>query len=190
MKKSFILIALITLVQTSFAQQSKKFRLGFDVLGLSSPTSGGGAGLSVALEPKFNLSNQLNIGLKLGVSAMAKEVEKISANIQSTVLVGLTSDYYFHKSGSFAPFIGVGLGQYNLGTVSVDLIKETIGNPIQLGNKLGGLVRVGFEAGKFRLSGELNLLPETKYGTSSIKNSYSTLSLGFYVGGGKWKNKK
>jgi len=189
MKKSIILIALITLVQTSFAQQNKKFRLGFDVLGFSSPISGGG-GISVALEPKFNLSNQLNIGLKLGVSAMAKEVDKKSANIQSTVLVGLTSDYYFHKSGSFAPFIGVGLGQYNLGTVSVDLIKETIGNPIQLGDKLGGLVRVGFEAGKFRLSGELNLLPETTYGTSSIKNSYSTLSLGFYVGGGKWKNKK
>ncbi len=189
MKKIIILITLITIVQTSFAQQAKKIRLGFDLLGISLPTTGGG-GVSIALEPKFNLSNKLNIGLKLGVSAMAKEVNQKSAEIQSTVLVGLTSDYYFHKSGSFAPFIGLGLGQYNLGTAKVDVIQETINSPIQLGNKLGGLVRTGFEAGKFRLSLELNLLPESTYGTTSIKNSYSTLSLGFFLGGGKWKNSK
>jgi len=51
------------------------------------------------------------------------------------------------------------------------------------------MVRGGVELGKFRAALEYNILPKSNLLIGqSINNSYVGLSLGFYFGGGRWKN--
>jgi hypothetical protein len=69
---------------------------------------------------------------------------------------------------------------------------EELPNPSKT---LGGALRAGFEAGKFRMALEYYLIPATtKYDVVNIMkpegssaNSYLSLNVGFYFGGGKWK---
>jgi hypothetical protein len=50
------------------------------------------------------------------------------------------------------------------------------------------LIRGGIELGKFRLALEYNLIPKSDLEIGeSIDNSYFGASIGFFVGGGKWK---
>jgi hypothetical protein len=57
---------------------------------------------------------------------------------------------------------------------------------------MGGLLRGGFEWGKFRMGLEYNLVPKSTLQDTSgnnrgtISNSYLGIHLGFFVGGGKW----
>lgn len=58
--------------------------------------------------------------------------------------------------------------------------------------KMGGLVRGGFEWGKFRMGLEYNWVPKTTLEDSNgntigkIANSYLGIHLGFCLCGGKW----
>ncbi len=193
--KKIILLALLTLaVAHSYSQEKGKFRLGLD-LGYV-PASGGVGGL-LSLEPKFNIKDNMNVGLRFGITGIVKDIQessitttaKVSANSSFTG----TYDYYFHKSGSdFVPYIGAGVGYYSLANVEVDdsTSSEDI-NPAVTG-EMGALVRAGFEWGKFRMGVEYNLVPDSdlenlngdKVGTA--KNAYLGIHVGFFVGGGKW----
>ena len=52
------------------------------------------------------------------------------------------------------------------------------------------MIRGGIELGKLRLAFEYNIIPKTDFESGgSISNSYFGVSIGFYVGGGKWKVK-
>ena len=104
-----------------------------------------------------------------------------------------TFDYHFNKSGSsFVPFVGGGLGYVSVANIGFD--SDTVGtnDDLEADGKLGGMIRAGFEWGKFRLGLDYNLIPKSdledidgnEIGTS--KNSYLGISLGFFVGGGKW----
>ena len=128
------------------------------------------------MEPKYNLTDNSNIGLRLGTAASVTDSE-VGANLS---VLG-TYDYYFNKgTSSAAPFIGVGLGAYILG--------ETEGKSGSLGSQFGGMIRGGVELGKFRLALEYNIIPKSNLEIGeSIDNSYFGASIGFYVGGGKWK---
>ena len=59
---------------------------------------------------------------------------------------------------------------------------------LELDGKFGGLIRAGFELGKLRLAASYNLIGKSDLGEGvEVKNSYLGISLGFYLGGGKWK---
>jgi hypothetical protein len=188
MKKLILLITLISFSQISFSQQAGKFRFGLDIPGVAIPSSGGG-GISIGIEPKYNISNHVNVGLKLGLAGMAKEVDNKTADATISTSIGITSDFYLHKSGKFATFLGAGFAQYSLGNAKVALVGQNV-TELVLGNKTGAMIRAGFELGKFRLSGEYNILADSDVNSKKIKNSYATISLGFYVGGGKWNQSK
>jgi hypothetical protein len=192
--KKIILLALLTLAfANGYSQEKGKFRVGLD---FGFVPSDGGGGAMFSLEPKYNIQDNMNIGLRIGVAAIIRDLNtdgssssaKVSANGS---YVG-TYDYYFHKSGSsFAPYIGVGVGYYSLANVEFDdTASETI-NP-EVTGEMGALIRGGFEWGKFRMGVEYNLVPDSdledsngdKVGTAS--NTYVGIHLGFYLGGGKW----
>jgi outer membrane protein X len=198
MKKIILLFILVLLVTTGYSQKKGSFRVGLD-LGYV-PASGGGGGL-VSLEPKLNITDNMNVGLRIGGAAVVRDLVS-SSNLELNVKVaGIgsvagTYDYYFHKSGSgnsFAPFIGGGIGYYSLANVEVDDSNITSGelNPA-VSTVFGGLVRGGFEWSGFRMGLEYNFLPDSdieningiKVGTA--KNTYFGVSIGFFVGGGKW----
>ncbi|WP_300978100.1 hypothetical protein [Flavobacterium sp.] len=177
------------------AQEKGKFRVGLD-LGYTIPSNGGG-GILISLEPKYNIADNMNVGLRIGSAAMVRDIEtnsisssaKISANGS---YVG-TYDYYFNGSGkSFVPYVGAGAGYYSIANVEFDTNNNNDAIGLDANGKMGGLLRAGFEWGKFRMGLEYNLVPKStlqningdKVGT--ISNSYLGIHLGFYVGGGKW----
>lgn len=200
--KKIILLTLITLaVANGYSQEKGKLRVGLDFGYV--PASGGGGGL-ISLEPKFNINENMNVGLRLGGAAVVRDLvsndeeEEISAKAAGISSILGTYDYYFHKSGSgssFAPFIGGGIGYYSLANVEVDEddsdVESSEYNP-SVASKFGGVIRGGFEWAGFRMGLEYNFIPDSelenldgeKIGTA--KNSYVGISIGFFVGGGKW----
>lgn len=195
--KKIILLALITLaVANGYSQKKGGFRVGLDFGYV--PTGGGGGGM-FSLEPKYNLVDNMNVGLRLGAAGMAKDIQTNNTNQSTTAKVSANSsivgtyDYYIHKSGgsSFAPYIGAGIGYYSLANVELDTNTSQELTPAVTG-EMGGLIRAGFEWGKFRMGVEYNFVPESdlqsangvKIGTAS--NAYAGIHLGFFIGGGKW----
>jgi hypothetical protein len=195
--KKIISVVLITLALASgYSQEKGKFRVGLDIGYV--PTGGGGGGL-LSIEPKYNLADNMNIGLRLGAAGIAKDIQNNSTSTSAEVsangsLVG-TYDYYFHKSGSgssFAPYIGAGVGYYSLANVKVDDTSNSSEISPAVSGVVGGLIRGGFEWAGFRMGVEYNLIPDSdledlngdKVGTA--KNAYFGIHIGFFVGGGKW----
>ncbi len=195
MKKIILTAMVVFAFVNGYSQEEGKFRVGLD-LGYTVPSNGGG-GILFSLEPKYNFKDNMNVGLRIGAAAMVRDIEtdgetssaKISANGS---YVG-TYDYYFNKSGSsFVPYIR-GVGYYSIANVEFDVLDEPSSQTaLDASGKIGGLLRGGFEWGKFRMGVEYNLVPKSelqdlsgvKKGT--IANSYLGIHLGFYVGGGKW----
>lgn len=188
--KKIILLALLTLaVANGYSQEQGKFRVGLD-LGYAPSDSYGGAMFS--LEPKYNIKDNMNLGLRIGVAFVIRDGTSSSGGSSLNGSFVGTYDYYFHKSGSsFAPYLGAGVGYYSLIEPYVTS-SNTAFNP-SFSGKMGALIRGGFERAGFRMGLEYNLLPDfdientngDKVGT--LKNSYLGIHIGFFVGGGKWR---
>ena len=194
MKKIFFaFLFMLAVAQVAQAQEEGKFRVGLEA-GYTMPSGGGG--VLFAVEPKYNVADNMNIGIRFESAAMAKNVSagpvSAEASLTASVSYSGTFDYYFNSgSSSFAPFLGAGAGYSSLGSIGFDIndVEEIEGGAdLEVDGKFGGLLRAGFEAGKFRLAATYNLIGKTDLGEGAeIKNSYLGISLGFYLGGGKWK---
>jgi outer membrane protein X len=139
----------------------------------------------------------MNVGLRLGAAAMVRDLntdgETSSAKISANGSYVGTYDYYFNNSGSsFVPYIGGGAGYYSIANVEFDDLESSTDVALDAAGKFGGLIRGGFEWGKFRMGVEYNLVPKSTLQDLSgnkignISNTYLGIHLGFYVGGGKW----
>jgi len=187
MKRIFyVVIALIAINQWTHGQEQNKFRVGLD-LGYAIPDGGGG--VLVALEPKYNIADNMSIGLRFETAAMAKNVSSDGVSLESELASSTsyfgTFDYYFHNgSSSFAPFVGTGVGYSSL--ANIELSVDGFNDEAEVDSKFGGLLRAGFELGKFRVAASYNLIGKSNIEETEIKNSYFGISLGFFVGGGKW----
>lgn len=189
MKKIFYVITImLSLTQVAEAQEQGKFRVGLD-LGYTMPDGGGG--VLLAIEPKYNIADNMNIGLRFESAAMAKNVSSDGFSLEASLAASAsytgTFDYYFSSgSSSFAPFMGAGVGYSSLANIGFDEFGPD-SEEVELDGKFGGLIRAGFELGKLRLAATYNLIGKSEIEGAEIKNSYLGISLGFYVGGGKWK---
>lgn len=198
--KKILLVAIIFIgaIAQSNAQEADKFRFDFD-LGYAIPQGGDGGGLVFYLEPKWNIKDNVSVGFRGGGAALIKNVE--FSNIENEdPEVGfnasylLTSDYYFHNgTSSFAPFVGGGFGFYTLANIATSEEFDEDGNKgFKLNGKLGAMLRAGFNWAGFKMTLDYNFVGESDLqnfngevvGTS--KNGYLGVSLGFFVGGGKW----
>lgn len=200
MIKRFFTVAALTIIGfSSFGQEANKFRVGVEI-GAAIPKGGGG--FLFAIEPKYNLKDNLNVGIRWELAAMAKAVTIDAQNditdatfSAHSCFIG-TIDHYFSKGDhAFAPYVGAGLGLYTLGNISASSSSSNVSSGLALGNKLGGMVRAGFEAGKFRMGAEYNIVPASDYNLlvggalESINNSYLGISIGLFIGGGQWNHK-
>jgi outer membrane protein W len=200
MKKLLLSALAVFAFGFSYAQKMDGFRVGID-LGYVKPTAGGG-GVSFTIEPKYNIADNMNIGLKIGGAGMVKDViysngQTTKAQIGAVAFYTGTFDYYFHESGKdFAPFVGGGISYNSL--ANVEIKTDNGSSPpitnLDVNTKIGGMLRAGFEYQHFRLGLEYNIIPSSKLQNVSgaeigtISNSYFGLNLGFYIGGGKWAN--
>ncbi|WP_243400307.1 porin family protein [Flavobacterium alvei] len=157
MRKIILLVAVL-LFANGYSQEAGKFRVGLDFGYV--PAGGGGGGL-VSLEPKFNIKDNMNVGLRLGGAAVVRDLVTNNNDEFTAKVAGIgsyvgTYDYYFHKSGSsFAPYIGGGVGYYSLANVELDDADVNGGTSTELNPAVsgvfGGLIRGGFEWAGFRM---------------------------------------
>ena len=195
MKKITLVLLLAFVFTNGYSQEEGKFRVGLD-LGFV-PTGGGGGGM-LSIEPKYNITDNMNVGLRLGGAGIAKDIQtdtSTSAEVSANGSLVGTYDYYFHKSGSgssFAPYVGAGFGYYSLANVKVDDTSESNEITPAVSGVMGGLIRGGFEWSGFRMGIEYNFLPDSDLEDldgniiGTAKNAYLGIHIGFFVGGGKW----
>lgn len=194
MKKIIVTVVAILAFANGYSQKEGGFRVGLD-LGVV-PTNGGG-GVLFSLEPKYNIKDNMNVGLRIGIAAIIRDINDSGATTSAKVAANgsyvATYDYYFNGAGkSFVPYIGAGAGYYSIANVEFDDTDNSDNVMIDATGKMGGLVRGGFEWGKFRMGLEYNLVPESTLqdingnNQGTVANSYVGIHLGFYVGGGKW----
>lgn len=163
------------------AQEKGKTRFGFET-GLLVPNEGG-FGLSAALESKYNIQNNMNIGLRAETSGYFKH-KSYSANLFS---LSVMYDYYFLRDKrSICPYVGMGIGYFmieatDISTDSRDAMHSVYYNPAVF-------LRLGTELGKFRISltYSFNRKPN-EVNVDNRNNDNVSLLLGFYLGGGNWK---
>jgi outer membrane protein W len=176
--------------------QFKQFKVDLS-LGYAMPQgSGSKGGALLAVEPKYEILDQLSVGMRIEIAAMARGYETASGSTSSDLEVKasgsylLTGDYYITDNYSFRPFAGAGLGSYSLAAGST-ANGGSVSSEVE--SKFGQMIRVGFEAGHFRLGIEYNFVPDTELtyfsGSSNIKstskNSYLGIKLGVVFGGGR-----
>jgi len=197
MKKLIVSLFIATFVFVLNAQEKGKIRVGLDA-GLAFPNAG--LGFNGDLDIRYNIMDNLNLGVKFGMAAFAKDLVTSGTNYSGTASAMTyslaTGDYYFNKpASSFAPFLGGGLGSFSIGNMQLTSSNQstTVSSSLLIEHKIGGLLRGGFEAGHFRMALEYFLVPSSTVvdinnatvGTTG--NSFLNLSIGFYLGGGKWR---
>ena len=194
-----IFIALFTLVAFSAtAQEFKPFKVNLS-LGFAKPLSGGASGgVLYAIEPKYGLSDNLDLGLRLEGAVVARGVE-VNGNTTTGDFAGISSALitgnYILGTGGFRPFIGAGIGIFNVasaGTITVMNGQTPQDVTFSSATKFGGMLRAGFKTGHFVLGVEYNAVPTSTVASTNVsslkldsKNSYLGVKLGFDIGGGR-----
>jgi hypothetical protein len=171
------------------AQDFKKIRVGI---------SGGwglkeGANLyTMTLEPSYRISEKISVGIRFeGANGGSPFLGASHSYLGS---YGLNGQYYFSNK-DLRPFAGMGLGFYH---PRVSGSGDPFGGASSSNEetKLGVYPRVGFDYGHLTLCLEYNLVPTSNATfmdfdgtttTNEIKNSYTSLKLGFNIGGGRKK---
>lgn len=193
--KKIAFLFLVLLSTLTFAQEKGKFRASLD-LGYATP-SGGGGGVSLYLEPMYNIKDNISIGIRIGAPLLFKKIQFFDGETSETsgdtnLNFIATLDYRFNKNNlSFVPFVGAGVGYALIPNIGANRFSD-IDDETQYSGEISGMIRGGFEWKKLRLSLDYNLIPNSdlididgsKIGYS--KNNYFGISIGFFVGGGKW----
>lgn len=196
--KKYILSAIAVFAFASgYSQEEGKYRVGLD-FGYTVPSNGGG-GVLFSLESKYNIKDNMNVGLRIGGAAMVRDIENNETSSSAKISINGsyvgTYDLYLNQAGkSFVPYVGGGLGYYSIANVQFDNSDSNNQTALDANGKMGTLIRGGFENGKFRMGVEYNLVPKSTLknlsgdNVGTVSNSYLGVHLGFYIGGGKWGN--
>lgn len=200
-KHVFIALMLLAVISVS-AQEKGKVRLGFNG-GLALPHYG--VGPNVDVDARYNFTDNFNAGVKLGLGFMVKDIDRIDYQTyeMTTMLYSnflVHGSYYFAKGFShFAPFVGGGLGSFNVLNMYATALEGTnteyeLNSMPEFDKVFGGMLSAGFEIWKFRVAAEYYMVnPSNRYdlNTESFNgmsnNNFLNLSVGFYFGGGSWK---
>ncbi|MDH6311664.1 hypothetical protein M2137_000423 [Parabacteroides sp. PFB2-10] len=201
MKSIFTKVAIIVFaisimcVETS-AQEKGKFRVGLD-LGLNMATGGPSLGMNI-INLGYNIQDNMNVGIKWGYAMLAKEEDFFDViDVYEQKYLG-TFNYYFLNS-KIPLFVGGGLGVSRLKKHHDDVHIS-----IDEGSSFCGLLTAGLEYRKFRLAVEYNMIPRSDYTevvfpqnpdqpetiiSGKMRNSSIAITVGFFLGGGKWKKR-
>lgn len=178
MKKTWTLAIVIILAgQFTYAQKEartfKKFKTDVS-LGYAIPQgSGTKGGILFVVEPKYAVLDQLSVGLRMEAAALANvDAAGKSGTVRVLSSYMATGDYYF-SGNKFRPFVGAGGGMFTMASVNI----EGTAKQIPSASEFGFMVRVGFEAGHFRMGGEYNFLKN--------KAGYLGVKIGVCIGGGR-----
>ncbi|GAB3718794.1 hypothetical protein GCM10027592_62020 [Spirosoma flavus] len=201
MKKLVVLIAMLV-TGLAQAQEYKPFKINLSV-GYANPAGlGVKGGVLIGIEPKYNISPRIELGLRLESALMIRGVEWDKNNQASDGVVSgvgstlLTGNYLFGPFGDsrFRPFVGIGAGVFHIasgGKVAIFENQTNVELPLTQYTTIGGMVRAGLKVGHFVVSIEHNAVPSHTYTLPNVPTVYTTKSgytgfrLGFDLGGGR-----
>lgn len=191
-----LLLLLFTYISFSASgQEYKPFKVNVS-LGYAKPIQSGiSGGVLLSVEPKYGLTQSVDLGLRLEGALVARGIVVNGDNsIGEVGYVGsylLTGNYLFGKANA-RPFLGLGGGLYDVTSSSTITITDGQSwEDITLtgDTKWGAMLRGGIKAGHFLVSIEYNAVRASVINVSgsSIKsrNDYLGIKLGFDIGGGR-----
>jgi hypothetical protein len=193
--KRILFVLFILAGFSASAQEYKPFKVNLSV-GYAKPLASGiSGGVLFAIEPKYGLSDNFDLGLRLEWAVVARGVVQNSQTTTGDVgAFGsylLTGNYLFGK-GNVRPFLGVGVGLYSIASAGTVVINNGQTNQDLVfvsDTKFGGMIRGGIKAGHFVAAVEYNAAPTTdnKLGNTTItsENAYLGIKVGFDIGGGR-----
>ena len=130
---------------------------------------------SIGTEPRYNLKDNISIGVRWEIALYGASDELgSSVDLGAAGSVALIGDYYFNTESSKRAFAGFGVGSFGGFSVEVDG-EEQEGD---VGSSIGIIPRVGYEFGHLRLSAEYNLTFD-----DAVPN-YLSINLGITLFGG------
>ncbi len=205
MKKVLLLVAVLVAGIASANAQSENYKAFKVDVGTLYAIPGGEdvkAGIGFYIEPKYNLTDNIALGLKMEWAVLGgEEVGGMSVDVSALGSYQLTGDYYFGE-GKVRPFVGLGAGIYSIGTVKYDAsssLTSTLGEygiagevanlagelagEADYGSKFGFAPRAGLLLGHFRLGLEYNVI--TGIDSEFESRNYLSFKVGFEIGGGK-----
>lgn len=196
-KQLFLILFTLSAMLPATAQEFKPFKVNLST-GYALPIGkGASGGLLLSVEPKYGLSDRIDLGLRYEVGLIVKAYT-LNNEQGETTLKGASSylitGNYLLSDANFRPFVGAGVGLFNILSVNFSESGGAIDSEISGGSKLGAMVRAGFKARHFVLGAEYNLVPKTRgivVGQSGAnlnyesQNAYLTIKLGLDIGGGR-----
>jgi outer membrane protein X len=163
-----------------------------------------GYGIGTNIDVRYNLLDNFNVGLTFGNANMFKNeimfssVYGIKGQLIETKTYLVSSDFYFNSGYSnYITFLGFSAGLFNVSKLYLPNYTslEELNAYDYSETKFGCVFRTGFEHKKFRFAIEYNLIPKTSFTDINERsfglsnNNYFDVTLGFYVGGGKWNKR-
>ncbi len=197
MKRIVLFFALLTAFSAT-AQEYKPFKVNLSLGYAKALGQGLSGGALFSVEPKYGLSDNFDLGLRLESAIIARGVTLSNNNQTATgkasgFTSGLVTATYLFGSGGFRPFLGLGAGVFSLGESDTFTVTNGQNAPENITftsiTKFGAMVRAGFKTGHFVAAVEYNAIPTTavKLTNSTIdsKNAYLGIKVGFDIGGGR-----
>lgn len=187
MRLSVIFFGFVVILNTSMAQEFRKFR----VLVGAGYASGSGymsAGVFGTVEPGYRLSDNILAGIRGEWAVIARGGrDGWAVDIEASRIRSLTGNVmYQFASEVIRPFAGIGWGVYQLSSIEYKVDRS---GPVQLSGadlKSGFYPRVGFDLGHFSFSADYNIIPRTRTSDgASFRNNYAAFRLGIFFGGGR-----
>ena len=159
-------------------------------------TYGGG----LAVEPKYNLTDNLALGLRIEAVGMASQSiytsSGTSTNLKARGVVAVLAkaDYYLTTS-SVRPFLAFGAGWYGMGSANASEAGATAN--VESFSGFGIAPQFGVNFGHFRIAAAYNIITGGAQqtitavgGTSStIAKNYFSFEIGGTIGGGRTDEK-
>ncbi|TAE32896.1 MAG: hypothetical protein EAZ91_03250 [Cytophagales bacterium] len=192
MKLFFTLICCLWSV-LCVAQEFKPFKVNTSI-GYARPArSTSAGGVLIGVEPKYGLSDHLDIGLRIEGAIMGRTLELLNwaseTRLQFSGSYVLTGTYLFTTT-DFRPYAGLGVGFFRTGGMRLGEDQSIL---LSASHKPGGMVRAGFKYDHFNFGLDYNIVPTSKYlmdvapaktATAKSFNSYLGVRIGFDIGGG------
>jgi len=192
MKKLLLFVAIMVLGVASASAQSENYKAFKVDVGTLYAVPGGDdikAGIGFYFEPKYNVSDNIAVGLKMEWAVMGSaDKDGQSYDVSALGTYQLTGDYYFGDS-KVRPFVGLGTGIYSIGSVEQKVNISAGGSTVNIdgnydyGSKFGFAPRAGVLLGHFRLGLEYNII--TGIESAMESRNYLSFKLGFEIGGGR-----
>jgi outer membrane protein X len=179
------------------AEHYVPIRVDVGLIGTYLPTGLGGGGFGGVVEPKFLLTDNIALGVQFqGALSFGGSISNAgtSVGIGAVAATLAKGEYLFTHHGNVRPFVGLGLGFYDIASESVSAGSSMASVDQKAARTFGVEPEIGVDLGAVRLAVAYNAMLGTEIEvhqtvgnamtTTTYSENYLMFELGFRIGGG------